>query len=241
MGGTPLAPRPLEAVVTDQDLPAIPDDAANPPAHRPTLSRVEVLAGALAVLGAGVATLAVLAARSEPAAGAVATAAAVSAPSRAHPPAAMMTRSGPGWTANDARWVGNARKSVAFELPAHNKVSVWMREVRPLLVVRCIPGGTDVFVYTESAAMIEPQTEDHTVRFAFDDEQEVRELWPDSAEHDALFAPDGAAFARRLKDVSTFRFGFTPHNAAPVTAHFQVSGLRERLAPVAKACGSTRD
>lgn len=227
--------------MSDQQLPAMPEDAANPPARRPALSRVELLAGALAVLGAGVATLAVLAARGEPAAGVVATPASVVAPPRARPPAAMMTRSGPGWTANDARWVGNARKSVAFELPAHNKVSVWMREVQPLLVVRCIPGGTDVFVYTGSAAMIEPQTEDHTVRFAFDDEQDVRELWPDSAEHDALFAPDGAAFARRLMDVTTFRFGFTPHNAAPVTAHFQVSGLRDRLEPAAKACGWTRD
>ncbi len=223
--------------MTDQDLPVIPEDAANPPAHRPAFSRVEMVAGALAVVGAGLATLAVLAARSTPTAEAVATPASVAAPQRAALPAGMMTRSGPGWTANNARWVGNARKSVAFELPAHNKVTVWMRDVRPLLVVRCIPGGTDVFVFTDSAAMIEPQTEDHTVRFAFDDEQEVRELWPDSAEHDALFAPDGAAFARRLMDVSTFRFGFTPHNAAPVTAHFQVSGLRDRLAPVAKACG----
>ncbi len=228
--------------MSDQDLPAIPEDAANPPAHRPALSRVEIVAGGLAVVGAGLATLAVLAARSAPTADAVAAPASIVAPQPAAlPPAAMMTRSGPGWTANNARWVGNARKSVAFELPAHNKVSVWMRDVRPLLVVRCIPGGTDVFVFTASAAMIEPQTEDHTVRFAFDEEAEIRELWPDSAEHDALFAPDGAAFARRLMDVSTFRFAFTPHNAAPATAHFQVSGLRERLEPVAKACGWARD
>ena len=224
--------------MTDQDMPAVPEDAANPPARRPNLSRVEWLAGGLAGLGAGIATLAVLAARSDRAASAtVAAAPATVATAGASRMAAMKTANGPGWMVNNARWVGNARRSVAFELPAYNKVGVWMREVRPLLVVRCIPGGTDVFVFTASASMIEPQTEDHTVRYAFDDEAEIRELWPDSAEHDALFAPDGAAFARRLMDVRTLRFGFTPHNAAPVTAHFQVSGLRHRLEPAAKECG----
>lgn len=223
--------------MTDQDLPAVLDDAANPPARRAALTRVELLAGGLAVIGAGLATLAVLAARGEPAASGSAAAAPTASVAAAAAPAALMAHSGPGWTTNNARWVGNARRSIAFEVPAVNKVSVWMREVQPLLVVRCIPGGTEVFVFTGSAATIEPQTEDHTVRYAFDDEAEVRELWPDSAEHDALFAPDGAAFARRLLDVRTLRFGFTPHNAAPVTAHFRVSGLRDQLAPAAKTCG----
>jgi hypothetical protein len=112
--------------------------------------------------------------------------------------------------------------------------------VRPLLVVRCLPRTTDVFVFTQSAALIEAQTEDHTVVFSFDDEPETRELWPDAAEHDALFAPDGAAFAKRLLTASTLRFGFTPHNAAPVTAHFQVGGLRNQVEPVSKTCRWSR-
>jgi hypothetical protein len=35
----------------------------------------------------------------------------------------------------------------------------------------------------------------------------------------------------------TLRFGYTPHNAAPVEAVFQVEGLAELIAPVAKDCG----
>jgi hypothetical protein len=225
--------------VSDDDLPSVPEDAANPPVRRSPLSGVEWLAGALAIVGAGLTTLAVLTARGESAADVTTavSAAASGVPAQARALEAMSAGSGAGWLANDARWVGNARRSVAFELPAFNKVSVWMREVQPLLVVRCIAGTADVFIYTGSAAAIEPKTEDHTVRYAFDNEAEARELWPDSAEHDALFAPDGAAFARRLMDVRTFRFEFTPHNAAPATAHFVVSGLRERLAPAARACG----
>jgi hypothetical protein len=64
-----------------------------------------------------------------------------------------------------------------------------MNYVRPLLVVRCMK-KTEAFVYTGSALRIEPNTEDHTVSFRFDDEPARTERWPDSAEHDALFAPD---------------------------------------------------
>jgi len=222
--------------VSDQELPPASAPGTPPLVATSKLTRVEVVGAALAVVGAGVVTLSVLTARG----GAATEAAAARATAMALPqPAAAnrVVRGGPGWVANHTRWVGNTPKSLAFELAAENRISIWMRDARPLLVVRCLAGGMDVFVFTESAAMIEPQTQDHTVRFSIDDEPEARELWPDSSEHDALFAPDGAGFARRLMTAATLRFGFTPHNASPVTAHFQVSGLREFVDPAAKACG----
>ena len=89
----------------------------------------------------------------------------------------------------------------------------------------------------KSAARIEEQDENHTVRVALDGQAGTHERWPDSVEHDALFAPDGQAMARRLLSASQMRFTFSPHNAAPVTATFEVAGLGELLAPVAKRCG----
>ena len=35
----------------------------------------------------------------------------------------------------------------------------------------------------------------------------------------------------------TLRFGYTPHNAEPVEARFEVRGLAELIGPVAKDCG----
>ncbi len=96
---------------------------------------------------------------------------------------------------------------------------------------------TEAFVYTGSALKIEPNSEDHTVSFGFDDEGGRSERWPDSAEHDALFAPDGAAFAQRVMNAKNLRFGYTPHNAEPVEAQFHVDGLAELIAPAAKDCG----
>jgi hypothetical protein len=136
--------------------------------------------------------------------------------------------------------VSNQRRGVAFELYAENKVPIWQRQAHPILVVRCQANRTEAFVFIESAARIESEDENHTVRIGFDDEPEMTERWPDSAEHDALFAPDGAAFARRVTRASRLRFGYTPHNAAPVVATFAVSGLADLIAPAARQCGSTK-
>lgn len=144
---------------------------------------------------------------------------------------------------SDARrevWLGARRKGVAFDLVSNENVSAWMKNVRPVLVVRCMAGSMEAFVVTETAAQIEPRTDTHTVVFRFDDQAPVTERWPDSSEHDALFAPDGAAFATRVAAAQVMSFRFTPHNAAPVTAEFQVAGLGPLLAPAAKHCTPRR-
>jgi hypothetical protein len=139
------------------------------------------------------------------------------------------------WT-NGARWV-NDRKSVAFELKSLNRVNVWMGQVQPLLVVRCTANRTEAFVYTETAARIEPGMEDRAVRVALDDEPYVDERWLDSAEHKGLFAPNGETFSHRLLNARTLRFQFTPHNAETAEVQFNVAGLRELMEPVQKKCG----
>ncbi len=148
-------------------------------------------------------------------------------------PAALLPR----WSnANQARWVSNHRKSVAFELAANHDVPVWMHRVQPVLVVRCLAHKADVFIFTDSPARIEPEDDNHTVSIAFDAEPVKTERWMDSEEHDALFAPDGVSFARRLAQSQTLRFGFTPHNAAPVTMQFTTAGFDAVLERVASQC-----
>jgi hypothetical protein len=199
-------------------------------------NRRELLIMLFAIGVSGVITLALLSARGE-SSGASGSAGAAPGPKAAETlqPEAAGTQT---WSAdNRAYWVGNRPKSAAFELPAENTVQIWMRSVRPALIVRCMSQNMQVFVVTESAMKIEPQTEDHTVTFGFDGEPAATERWPDSDEHDSLFAPDGTAFAQRLMAARTLRVGYTPHNADPVVAHFTVSGLGPLLEPVAKECG----
>jgi hypothetical protein len=212
--------------------------AAPLPSSSRSVGRGQLLMLVSAVAGAGLITLLLLSARGpSPAAAAARTggpAGKVSGPSAPHESTFSQT-----WnSANRAHWVGNQRHAAAFELLAENTVSIWMGQARPMLVVRCASKSTEVFVSTGSSITMEPETEDHTVTFGFDREPDLTQRWPDSVEHDALFAPDGSAFARRLISARTMRFGYTPHNAAPVVASFHVSGLAGLIEPFAKDCGA---
>ena len=223
--------------------PSTPDKASSPakassPGRSGVVSRRELLVIVIALAVGSVITLALLLTRGS-SSGVAAAQANVAKSQRsvvAGPPRASAVTQA--WsTQRRAYWTGNQRHSAAFELAAENIVPIWLNQVRPMLIVRCLSKKTEAFVFTGSALKIEPRTEDHTVSFRFDDEQETTMRWPDSAEHDALFAPDAVAFAQRLIHAHTLRFGYTPHNAEPVEAHFEVSGLGALIEPVAKECG----
>jgi hypothetical protein len=205
--------------------------------------RWQLIAGGLAVIGIAGVVVAMLGVRGAASPKAATTPPADArvqpgAPHRTSAPApAAVAAAGPTWsTANSSTWVGNSRQSAAFELFATNKVQAWLKEIHPRLVVRCLANVTDVFVFTETAAKMERQDSDHTVRIRFDDQPEVVERWPDSAEHDALFAPDGEAFVHRLLRARSLQFSYTPHNASPVVAAFAVAGLDELSKPIARQC-----
>ena len=222
-----------------------PPGAAGEPAEEvPTagaaVGRRQLLLIAAAVIGGGVITVAALRggaagpAPTTPAVDATRRAASVTtavAPEPDEPAAPPAT-----WLDNGLMWLGSSQKGIALELAARNETPVWMRTVRPLLVVRCVGRRTDVFVFTDSAIAMEAQDPDHTVRIRLDDGPDRVERWPDSSSHDALFAPDGRALLSELSGARVMTFGYTPHNSAPVTAHFDVAGLRERLGSAARHC-----
>jgi hypothetical protein len=231
--GEPDDPRP------DSPSADSPDEAAAPSgttAPAPTLTRLEKRVAAASIVAGGLLTMLILMMRAGASASPPSDPVAVPAPGPATAvSAAAAADSGPAWTdGNSETWIGTSRRAVAYEVPADKPVSVWMRTVRPALVVRCERNILDVFVFTDSAARIERDTPDHTVRYRFDEGQEESGLWPDADSHDALFAPDGAAFARRLAQARTLQFGFTPHNAEPVTMRFPVAGLAPLLVRAAK-------
>lgn len=213
--------------------------SAEAPVPPPAGRRRDVLLGVLVVLLTGAGTLALLASRESAPAVVNASPPPPAAPALTSAPAVADTD----WTIGAPRWVSNAddwlgrSKGAALEVLAAEPVGAWMRNVRPALVVRCTGRRADVFVFTDSAAALEAGTEDHTVSFAFDGEAPISMRWPDGAEHNALFAPDGPGLAQRLMHADTFHFSFTPHNAATVSVRFNTSGLADALKPAAKHCG----
>ena len=232
--------RPTESAAPS----AVKERPAKPAAQRMTPRQLAIAGGG--VMAAGILMFTILGSRgaASPESATVPApgrkAAPATAPARPKPVSAVAPRASepaPHWSrVTDGRWVGTSRHSAAFEVSATDPIHVWMRDVTPVLVVRCEAGRTEAFVYTQSAAQMEPQDGDHTVSLAFDDGSATNQRWPDSAEHDALFARNGGDFTRQLAGARTFRFGFTPHNAGPATATFAVDGLEEMMASAGKTC-----
>ena len=218
-----------------------PSTPAEPEIARPDrLGNAQMLMIGVALIGGGALMISVLSARGS----------AVSEPAAAPLPVSASVATAPvleasagaaagGWIENTDQWTPKARRRVAFELPALRDTQVWMKTVRPLLVVRCVQGEIESFIYTDSAATMEAKDDDHTVRLWFDDGNQQTERWPDSSAHDALFAPDGARFAAQVMQARTVRFGYHPHNAAPVVAQFNVAGLRQKI-DASPACRAKR-
>ena len=228
----------VEAVPAPQASPITVRPSAEPSAPVPVRSTQRmILFVTLACVVSGAITFGALMARTEPAA---ALSAAAPAAATAPKPPEEFTEAARWTSANTGVWTHGHKNSVAFEVPSANTVGVWMRTVRPTLVVRCASGEIEAFVFTASPARIEPQTDDHSVQLSFDGNQQLTERWKDSEEHDALFAPDSAAFVQKILAARAFRFGYTPHNATPVAAWFNVAGLRQHLEGAVRQCGGVK-
>lgn len=150
-------------------------------------------------------------------------------------------RSEPIAAAITPKWSGGVRRSnghnvAVYELQADNDIAVWGKVVRPVLTVRCVAGTTEVFVLTQSAAVIDGTDGRHAVRVGYDAEPDGAERWMASDEYDALFAENGVGAARKIASARTMRFAFTPYNASPVVAQFQVAGFDTLASRLAKSC-----
>jgi len=220
--------------------PPLMSAALPPVSAAPAVSRRRLIAGVAAAVVVVLLAAGMMAARG-PSRAEARAAAPVAPPTRAasSPTAASVpsstTNATQTWNA-EKKWLGGYRRGAAFELPAENVVKTWFGPARPSLVVRCISHNIEAFVFTGSPMKIETRAAGKTVNLFIDDQAMQTERWPDSDDHDALFAPDGAAFAKRLLNARMLRFGYSPHNSPDVVAQFQVEGLQPLMTAAAKEC-----
>jgi hypothetical protein len=140
------------------------------------------------------------------------------------------------WGPGEMGWATDGSRMITFELDSDAEVPVWTTRVRPVLGVRCLARNLEIFVLMKSAASIETTADHHTVRIGFDQEPDATEQWDASTDSQSLYAPDGLALGRRIARAHTMRFGFTPFQASPVEAQFDVRGFDRPLEAVSRTC-----
>jgi type VI secretion system protein VasI len=147
------------------------------------------------------------------------------------------------------RWVVKEDKSpmddsrtVVLSLESEDVIQGPLGAKRPSLIIRCQEGKTDTYIVTHMPANVEEDYDggprlDHTVKIRFDDGNAIEERWEESGAHDALFiGADGKEFAKILAHTQQLTFQFTPFNANPAVARFDLRGLDTHLGKVADAC-----
>lgn len=128
-------------------------------------------------------------------------------------------------------------ETVTLDLDSEDSIQGWVKSEKPTLIIRCKENRTEVYVVTGMAASVEFGTEGHTVRTRLDDRKPVSQRWSDSTDHKALFAPNPIPLAKRLANAKKLAFEFTPFEASPAIAEFDLTGLESHLGKVASACG----
>ena len=128
-------------------------------------------------------------------------------------------------------------KRIVISRDAENDIAGWLQSKRPSLIVRCQEGKTEAYIATGMAASVEYDTDSHTVRLRFDDGKPTTQHWGESTDHEALFAPNAIQIARELVGSKTLTFQFTPFDASPAVARFNLEGLAPYLQKAASACG----
>ena len=123
-------------------------------------------------------------------------------------------------------------------LEAENEVDVrgWgWGGTRPRLVVRCKENKTKVYInYGSSLEFFEDYL---TVLTRFDRHPAQENHWGLSTDKEAIFAPAGVSWARKIADAQKLFVRFTPSGESPVSATFHLMGSAEAMRPLRKACG----
>lgn len=115
-------------------------------------------------------------------------------------------------------------QTAVFMLDANNVIRGWMKSSRPTLLARCKEGDLDLYVDWGLAVNVE-SGDTRTVRVRFDDDAATSEQWDESTDNEALFSPKPAEAMTRLLTARSLRVEFTPFNANPQIAVFDVSGF----------------
>ena len=170
------------------------------------------------------------------------TSATPTTPSRTATPSAPATPpKGGKWVAEQGASQMDDSRTVTFRLEAEAGIEGWLKRQKPVLIVRCRERSTNAYMVTGMSASVESgDLEGHTVRVRFDDSPAQRQRWTESTDNEALFAPRAIEFAKSVASAKMLRLEFTPFNASPVIATFEVAGFNEHIGKVGAACGWKR-
>jgi len=121
-------------------------------------------------------------------------------------------------------------------LEAENRISAWLSNPTPVLVIRC--RNRDYEVYVHADTQFESNLDDEVfVQVRYGDNPVFSTWMNESTTGRAFFFPHGRTAVQSLLTVDRLVLGFTPFNANPVEVIFDTTDLQTAAQPLFEACG----
>ena len=140
-----------------------------------------------------------------------------------------------GWQVQESRSSGDSIGEVTLLLRAESNVSTRGVSERPILIIQCVQGRTEMGVYT---GPYQPSpNHKHAVRYRLDRMRPVLAEWNESRGYRALFHPNPRFLLFDLMITDLLLFEYSNYEGDRVIARFRIAGLDEHLPKVARACG----
>lgn len=166
----------------------------------------------------------------------LATVVVTATPTPAPPTATPLPATGK-WEVINDRSSFDDSPTVILALEAESDISGAFETTRPILVLRCQEGETDVYIVTGLAPDVERGNLDGaTVRIRFGSEPAETLVMGKSTDDKALFFDAAPQMIARMEGHERLIFGFTPFSAVPVETTFDLRGLQEVLPQLRAAC-----
>jgi hypothetical protein len=127
--------------------------------------------------------------------------------------------------------------TIKIQKDANTFVDAWPRPTRPSLRIQCKENKTNaLFIIDSGFTPIVGEFGKAQLRTRIDDGKAYTQLWGESSDGEAAFAPDPISFLKKIRNAKTLKVEFTPINSGPVTAEFDLTGLPPLLDEVAQTC-----
>ena len=140
-----------------------------------------------------------------------------------------------GWQVQESRAPNDSVIEITLLLRAQSELRSRGAPVRPILIIRCAEGRTELGVYTGPYQPSGNQV--HTVRYRLDRGRAVLAEWHESQGNRAVFHPNPRLLLSDLAITKLMLFEYSNYEGARVIARFQTEGLDEHLPRVADVCG----
>jgi len=121
-------------------------------------------------------------------------------------------------------------------LDAEDSIRAWLRDPTPSLIIRCEASRYDVYIFADT--QLDSTLDDEVfTRVRYGNDPPVSVTMSESTTGEAMFFPNGRATVRNLLAVDRLVVGFTPFNANPVEAVFDLTGIETAIRPLFDECG----